>query len=66
MAGHDAPRAALESFVTAIWAADRTRGLWQTVYGIEGMLPLVAALEGPDALVALARGVAQAGSRWSD
>lgn len=62
----DAPRAALESFVTAIWAADRTRGLWQTVYGIEGMLPLVAALEGPDALVALARGVAQAGSRWSD
>ncbi|MCB0021542.1 MAG: hypothetical protein M9936_03900 [Caldilinea sp.] len=62
----DATRAALENFVTAIWAADRTRGLWQTVYGIEGMLPLVAALEGPDALVALARGVAQAGSRWSD
>ena len=61
-----APRAALESFVTGIWAADRTRGLWQTVYGIEGMLPLVVALEGPDALVSLARGVEKLGARWNE
>ncbi len=62
----DSVRVALAAFATAIWAADRTRGVWQTVYGIEGTLPLVAALEGPDALVALARGVEQAGSRWSE
>jgi len=65
--GQDDPvRAALAAFAAAIWASDRTRGIWQTVYSIEGMLPVIAALEGPDALVALARGVAQASTRWNE
>lgn len=59
-------RAALEHFITAIWEADSKRGLWQTVHGIEGILPLLIALDGPESVVALARGVEQAGTRWSE
>jgi hypothetical protein len=58
-------RAALESFLTGVWQADSQRGLWQTVHGIEGTLPLLIALDGPGAVVALARGVEQAGARWN-
>lgn len=66
--GHGDPaaiRAALENFLTGVWQADSQRSLWQTVHGIEGTLPLLIALDGPAAVVALARGVEQAGARWS-
>jgi hypothetical protein len=58
-------RAALEDFLRGVWQADSRRGLWQTVHGIEGTLPLLIALDGPGAIVSLARGVEQAGARWS-
>jgi hypothetical protein len=66
--GHGDPatmRAALEDFLRGVWQADSRRGLWQTVHGIEGTLPLLIALDGPGAIVSLARGVEQAGARWS-
>lgn len=58
-------RAAVEQFIVGVWQHDSQRGLWQTVHGIEGVLPLLIALDGPEAIVALARGVEQAGTRWS-
>ncbi|HAJ38770.1 MAG TPA: hypothetical protein DCL15_24145 [Chloroflexi bacterium] len=58
-------RAAVEQFIVGVWQHDSQRGLWQTVHGIEGLLPLLIALDGPEAVVALARGVEQAGTRWS-
>lgn len=66
--GHSDPatlRVALDRFLTGVWQADSQRGLWQSVHGIEGTLPLLIALDGPGAVVALARGVEQAGARWS-
>lgn len=66
--GHGDPvtmRAALENFLTGVWQADSRRGLWQTVHGIEGTLPLLIALDGPGAVVSLAHGVEQVGARWS-
>jgi hypothetical protein len=57
-------RAALEQFLTGIWEQDCRRGLWQTVHGIEGGLPLLLALEGPEAVAGLARGVNEIGVRW--
>lgn len=59
-------RAAVEQFIVAVWQHDSQRGLWQTVHGIEGLLPLLIALDGPDAVVDLARGVEQAGRRWGE
>ncbi|HQY91643.1 hypothetical protein [Caldilinea sp.] len=59
-------RSAVEQFIVAIWQADSQRGLWQTVHGIAGVLPLLIALDGPEAVVTLARGVKQAGARWSE
>jgi hypothetical protein len=58
-------RAAVEQFIVAVWQHDSQRGLWQTVHGIEGVLPLLIALDGAEAVVTLARGVEQAGARWS-
>lgn len=58
-------RAAVEQFIVAVWQHDSRRGLWQTVHGIEGLLPLLIALDGPESVVALARGVEQAGARWN-
>lgn len=58
-------RAAVEQFIVAVWQHDSRRGLWQTVHGIEGLLPLLIALDGPESVVALARSVEQVGARWS-
>jgi hypothetical protein len=58
-------RQALESFLLGVWQADSQRSLWQTVHGIEGTLPLLIALDGPEAIVALAKGIAQSGKQWS-
>ncbi|RIK58525.1 MAG: hypothetical protein DCC57_00450 [Chloroflexi bacterium] len=56
----------LADFVLELWRADVQKGLWQTIHGVEGSLPLLLALEGPEALLAVAHRVAQDGSRWAD
>ncbi|HXF61379.1 MAG TPA: hypothetical protein VNK95_07170, partial [Caldilineaceae bacterium] len=57
--------AALGRFMVELWQADLQKGLWQTIHGVEGTLPLLLALEGPDALVVLAQTVAKEGSQWT-
>ena len=64
--GNGGVRAAVEQFIVAVWQHDSQRGLWQTVHGIEGVLPLLIALDGAEAVVTLARGVEQAGRRWGE
>lgn len=49
-------RSALEAFLLGVWQADSQRSLWHTVHGVEGTLPLLIALDGPEAVVALAKG----------
>ena len=51
-------------FLRDVWAADATKGIWQTVHGIDGALPLIIALEGPDAVVEIARLAATEGDTW--
>ena len=63
--GNSGVRAAVEQFIIAVWQHDSQRGLWQTVHGIEGVLPLLIALDGAETIVTLARSVEQAGARWS-
>jgi hypothetical protein len=58
-------RSALENFVLGLWKGDTSRGVWQTVHGIEGTLPLVVALEGPQALIDIAKATLAVGNRWS-
>ena len=60
----EAVRRELERWMGAIWQADSQRGLWQTVQGIEGLLPLLIGLEGPQAVVQLAHSVVQIGPQW--
>jgi hypothetical protein len=60
----EAVRRELERWMGAIWQADSQRGLWQTVHGIEGLLPLLIGLEGPQAVVQLAHSVVQIGPQW--
>jgi hypothetical protein len=58
-------RASLTNFVADLWDADIQKGLWQTIHGIEGALPLLMALEGPHALVKIAQTVAAEGAAWT-
>ena len=60
-----AARHALTNLVADLWDADVQKGLWQTIHGIEGCLPLLLALEGPQALVQVARTVAAEGDSWT-
>jgi len=57
-------RGELERWMGAIWQADSQRGLWQTVHGIEGLLPLLIGLEGPQAVVQLAHNIVEIGPQW--
>ena len=54
----------LQEFLVALWADDAHRGVWQTVHGVEGSLPLLFGLEGPQALVAIAETAANDGGLW--
>ena len=56
--------AALHHFLEALWADDASKGLWQTVHAVEGSMPLLYALEGPQALVTIAESAANEGSLW--
>ena len=58
-------RAAIEQFLTDLWRSNVQRGLWQTVHGIHGGLPLVRLLEGPQSVEAIANFAATAGSGWT-
>lgn len=58
--------AQLARFMHELWQADTQKGLWQTIHGIEGGLPLLFALEGPEALLAVAHAVADEGERWAE
>jgi hypothetical protein len=58
-------RRSLEKYLTTVWQRDAERGIWQTVHGIEGGLPLVLMLEGPDAVEGIARFAAHAGPQWA-
>ena len=57
-------RAALESFMLALWTGNAKHGIWQAVYSLEGTLPLLLMLEGPQALVDIAQQVVRDGARW--
>jgi hypothetical protein len=52
-----ATRGALEQFMRGIWQHDAGRGVWQTIHGVEGTLPLLLALDGPQAVAQLAQRV---------
>ncbi|MCC6167290.1 MAG: hypothetical protein IT329_08695 [Caldilineaceae bacterium] len=65
-AGPIQTHAHLADFVLELWRADVQKGLWQTIHGVEGSLPLLLAVEGPEALLAVAHRLAQDGSRWAD
>ena len=56
--------AALTQFLVQLWEADVQKGLWQTIHGIEGSLPLLLALEGPTALMIIAQMVLREGGQW--
>ncbi len=52
-----ATRGALEQFMRGIWQHDAGRGVWQAIHGVEGTLPLLLALDGPQAVAQLAQRV---------
>jgi hypothetical protein len=52
-------------FLADLWQADAKRGAWQAIHSLEGSLLLWYALEGPEALVALARTTHQKSLLWS-
>jgi hypothetical protein len=58
--------AQLAQFMLELWRADAQKGLWQTIHGVEGSLPLLLALEGPEALLAVAHTVARDGEHWAE
>lgn len=60
-----AMRRRLEEFSVLLWQENARRGIWQAVYGIDGSLPMLLALEGPDALVEIANAAANEGALWS-
>ncbi|MFN8441996.1 MAG: hypothetical protein U0175_14545 [Caldilineaceae bacterium] len=45
----------MTDFLQTLWKNDAHRSLWQTVHGIEGSFPLLLALEGAGAVVAIAQ-----------
>jgi len=60
---HDANQP-LTDFILTLWQAAIPKGIWQTVHSIEGTLPLMLAIEGPDAVADLARTALKEGERW--
>ena len=59
-----ADRQRLAQFLVDVWNADVQRGLWQTIHGIEGTLPLILALDGPQSLVDIALLAKDEGGSW--
>lgn len=65
-AAFDELHGACIDFLAQLWAADAQRGIWQMVHSLEGSLPLLLALEGPHALVAIAHHAAETGQTWAN
>jgi hypothetical protein len=57
-------RSAVEQFVVDLWQQNAGRGLWQSVHGIHGGLPLALLLEGPSSVEAIAAYAVEAGGQW--
>ncbi len=55
---NSASREPLTRFLLELWRGDVKKGIWQVVHSIEGAIPLLLALEGPAALVAIAESAA--------
>ncbi len=64
--GPDRPQAdkALRTFVDKLWQGDAKQGIWQAVYGIGGILPLLLALDGAERVADIASFTAQNGGGW--
>lgn len=60
-----AMRRRLEEFSVLLWQENSRAGIWQAVYGVDGSLPMLLALEGADALVEIANAAANEGALWS-
>lgn len=56
--------AALGNFLGQLWEQSVAQGIWQTVYGVGGALPLVIALAGSEPVLSLARAAAREGAGW--
>ncbi len=56
--------AAAEAFLSQLWQAETSGGIWSAVYGVGGSLPLVSAVAGPEAVLEIARATVQEGHRW--
>lgn len=56
---------AVQKLLTDLWRGDAQRGHWQIVHSLEGSFPLLLALEGSTALVALANIAKAQLSLWS-
>jgi hypothetical protein len=63
--GIEEDHAVYANFLAELWAADAARGLWQTVHGMNGSMPLVLALEGPPTVAAIARVAHEQGPEWA-
>lgn len=59
------PPAKLTDFFQGLWSQDAQRGIWQVVHGIEGALPSILALEGPEAVIRIAQMAATEGDTWN-
>ncbi len=57
-------RRRLSQFLVDVWNTDVQRGIWQTIHGIEGTLPLILALDGPQSLVDIALLAKDEGGSW--
>jgi hypothetical protein len=63
--GVEEDAAVYATFLAELWSANAARGLWQTVHGLNGSLPLVLALEGPPTIAAIARVAHERGPEWA-
>lgn len=66
--GQEAPVAAmqesLEAFLMELWEECATRGVWPTIYAIEGALRSMVTLRGPETLVEIAEAATEEGMLW--
>ncbi|MEM7538676.1 MAG: hypothetical protein AAF639_41315 [Chloroflexota bacterium] len=56
----------LIEFMVGLWQSNISQGIWQTVHSIEGSIPLLLALTGPAALVAIAQTAARDAHRLTE
>lgn len=57
-------RAVLGDFLVQLWEQSADQSVWQTVYAVGGTLPLIIALAGSEAAMAIAQLAAAEGAGW--